>query len=50
MRSVGQLLAGALEKALLLGRLEDGNRELRQLVDAGLEFGAQLALRRRCGQ
>ena len=44
MRSVGQLLAGALEKALLLGRLEDGNRELRQLVDASLEFGASLEM------
>ena len=44
MRSIGQLLAGAFEKALLLGRLEDGNRELRQLVDAGLEFGASLEM------
>ena len=44
MRSVGQLLAGAFEKALLLERLEDGNRELRQLVDAGLEFGASLEM------
>ncbi|HEX7526995.1 MAG TPA: GAF domain-containing protein, partial [Gaiellaceae bacterium] len=44
MRSVGQLLAGAFEKALLLARLEDGNRELRQLVDAGLEFGASLEM------
>jgi len=32
------------EKALLLGRLEDGNRELRQLVDASLEFGASLEM------
>ena len=44
MRSVGQLLAGAFEKALLLERLEEGNRELRQLVDAGLEFGASLEM------
>ena len=44
MRSIGQLLAGAFEKALLLGRLEDGNRELRQLVEAGLEFGASLEM------
>jgi diguanylate cyclase (GGDEF)-like protein/excisionase family DNA binding protein len=44
MRSVAQLLAGAFEKAFLLERLEEGNRELRQLVDAGLEFGASLDL------
>jgi diguanylate cyclase (GGDEF)-like protein len=44
MRSVGQLLAGAFEKTLLLGRLEAGNRELRQLVDAGLEFGSSLEM------
>ncbi|HMK92504.1 MAG TPA: GAF domain-containing protein, partial [Thermoleophilia bacterium] len=44
MRSVGQLLSGAFEKAFLLDRLEASNRELRQLVDAGLEFGASLEL------
>lgn len=39
---VGQLVAGALENAELLGRVEHRNRELHTLVDSGLEFGATL--------
>jgi len=42
IRSVGRLLAGAFERALLVERLESGNRDLRLLVDSGLEFGATL--------
>jgi GAF domain-containing protein len=51
LRSVAQLVAGALDKALLLGELERRNvtleartSELDQLVEAGLEFGASLEL------
>ena len=42
IRNVGRLLAGAFEKALLVERLESRNRDLRLLVDSGLEFGAML--------
>src|SRR5450756_197589 len=42
IRNVGRLLAGAFEKAMLVERLERGNRDLRLLVDSGLEFGATL--------
>ena len=42
IRNVGRLLAGAFEKAMLVERLESGNRDLRLLVDSGLEFGATL--------
>ena len=42
IRSVGRLLAGAFERALLVERLERGNRDLRLLVDSSLEFGATL--------
>ncbi len=42
IRSVGRLLAGAFEKAMLVERLEGGNRDLRVLVESGLEFGATL--------
>jgi diguanylate cyclase (GGDEF)-like protein/excisionase family DNA binding protein len=42
IRSVGRLLAGSFEKALLVERLEGGNRDLRLLVDSGMEFGATL--------
>jgi diguanylate cyclase (GGDEF)-like protein/excisionase family DNA binding protein len=42
IRSVGRLLAGSFEKAMLVERLEGGNRDLRMLVDSGLEFGATL--------
>ena len=42
IRSVGRLLAGAFEKAMLVERLESGNRDLRVLVESGLEFGATL--------
>jgi len=44
LRNVARLLAGAFEKAVLLEQLEQGNRGLRELVDAGLEFGASLEL------
>ena len=43
---VGQLVAGAMENADLLGRLEARNRDLRTLVDGGLEFGATLDMER----
>ncbi len=43
---VGQLVAGAMENADLLGRLEERNRDLRTLVEGGLEFGATLDLQR----
>jgi len=42
--SVGGIVAGAFENALLLDRLEDGNRTLGLLVESGLEFGASLEL------
>jgi diguanylate cyclase (GGDEF)-like protein/excisionase family DNA binding protein len=42
IRNVGHLLAGSFEKALLVERLESGNRDLRLLVDSGMEFGATL--------
>jgi diguanylate cyclase (GGDEF)-like protein len=42
LRNFGRLLAGAFEKTLLVERLESGNRDLRLLVDSGLEFGATL--------
>ena len=42
IRNVGRLLAGSFEKAMLVERLEGGNRDLRLLVDSGLEFGATL--------
>ena len=42
IRNVGRLLAGSFEKAMLVERLESGNRDLRLLVDSGLEFGATL--------
>jgi len=42
IRSVGRQLSGAFEKALLVDRLESGNRDLRLLVDSGMEFGATL--------
>ena len=42
IRNVGRLLAGAFEKALLVERLESSNRDLRLLVDSGLEFGSTL--------
>lgn len=42
IRNVGRLLAGSFEKAMLVERLERGNRDLRLLVDSGMEFGATL--------
>jgi diguanylate cyclase (GGDEF)-like protein len=39
---VGQLVAGAMENADLLGRLEERNRDLHTLVEGGLEFGSTL--------
>jgi diguanylate cyclase (GGDEF)-like protein/excisionase family DNA binding protein len=42
IRNVGRLLAGSFEKAMLVERLESGNRDLRVLVDSGMEFGATL--------
>ena len=44
LQTVGQLLAGALDKARLLDSVEDSNRDLRELVDSGLEFGSSLEL------
>ena len=42
IRSVGRLLAGSFEKAMLVERLERSNQDLRLLADSGLEFGASL--------
>jgi diguanylate cyclase (GGDEF)-like protein/excisionase family DNA binding protein len=42
IRSVGRMLAGAFEKALLLDRLAASNRELRILVESGMQFGSSL--------
>jgi diguanylate cyclase (GGDEF)-like protein/excisionase family DNA binding protein len=42
IRNVGRLLAGSFEKAMLVERLESGNRDLRLLVESGMEFGATL--------
>ncbi len=42
IRNVGRLLAGAFEKAVLVDQLAAGNKDLRMLVDASLEFGATL--------
>ena len=42
IRNVGRLLAGSFEKAMLVERLESGNRDLRLLVDSGLEFSGTL--------
>ena len=42
IRNVGRLLAATLIKARLVERLESGNRDLRLLVDSGLEFGSTL--------
>jgi len=39
---VGQLVAGAMENADLLGRLEGRNRDLRTLVEGGLAFSSTL--------
>ena len=44
LKTVSQLLAGALGKARLLDALEQSNHELRELVDSGLEFGSSLEL------
>jgi len=46
VEGVGQLVAGALERAELLDRLERGNRELRTLADNSLEFGSTLDMDR----
>ena len=42
IRSVGRLLAGSFEKALLLDRLAASNLDLRTLVESGMEFGSSL--------
>ena len=44
LMAVGQVLAGALQKMLLLTKLERGNEELGLLVESGLEFGSTLDL------
>jgi diguanylate cyclase (GGDEF)-like protein/excisionase family DNA binding protein len=44
--SAGQILAAALEKTLLLERLEAGNRDLHLLVDSGVELGTSLDIDR----
>jgi len=43
---VGQLVAGAMESADLLSRLEGRNRDLRTLVEGGLEFSSTLDVER----
>ena len=45
-RGAAHVVAGALEKALLLAALEDRNRDLRTLVEGGLEFGSTLDVER----
>jgi diguanylate cyclase (GGDEF)-like protein/excisionase family DNA binding protein len=42
LRTVGQVVAGALHKSLLVEQLADGNRRLALLVESGLEFGSSL--------
>ena len=42
IRNVGRLLAGSFEKAMLVERLENRNRDLHVLVDSGMEFAATL--------
>ena len=44
LSTVARLVAGALQKTLLLERLEEGNRDLRLLVDSGLEFASSLQI------
>jgi diguanylate cyclase (GGDEF)-like protein/excisionase family DNA binding protein len=44
LRTVGQLVAGALQKTTLVEQLGEGNRQLGLLVESGLEFGASLEL------
>ena len=43
-RSVGQIVGGAFDNALLLERLAASNRDLRLLVDSSREFNASLDL------
>jgi len=43
---VGQLVAGAMENADLRDRLEERNRDLRALVEGGLEFSSTLDVER----
>jgi len=45
-RGAAHVVAGALEKALLLAALEDRNRDLSTLVEGGLEFGSTLDVER----
>ena len=42
LRQAGQIVAGVLENAQLVERLERANAQLGHLVEAGLEFGATL--------
>jgi diguanylate cyclase (GGDEF)-like protein len=44
LRSVGQMVAGAIDNALLLERVEETNTMLNMLVESGIEFGATLEL------
>ncbi|HEX7524683.1 MAG TPA: GAF domain-containing protein [Gaiellaceae bacterium] len=44
LQSVAPIVAGALDNALLVERLEESTQELRLLVDSGLTFGASLDL------
>ena len=42
LRQAGQIMAGALGKSQMVGRLEHANTQLGHLVEAGLEFGSTL--------
>jgi diguanylate cyclase (GGDEF)-like protein/excisionase family DNA binding protein len=44
LKSVSQIVAGALQKARLVEQLEEGNRQLGLLVESGLEFSASLQM------
>jgi diguanylate cyclase (GGDEF)-like protein/excisionase family DNA binding protein len=44
LHTVGRLVAGALNKTLLVEQLGEGNRQLGLLVESGLEFGSTLEL------
>jgi len=45
LETIGLVVAGAYESALLVERVDGANRDLQALVDASLEFGATLKLK-----
>jgi excisionase family DNA binding protein len=44
LKSVGRIVGGAFEAALLMDKLDRSNQDLRLLVQSGLEFGGSLDL------